>query len=88
MVLNDFAKLQKDYSDLSPDALLKEYYSITEEGLDSEDIDLLMLEDFIFDEEIHEPTEIKKIKLAKKKEIAKAKKFLRQTTARDIQTAP
>ena len=73
----DYAKLQKDFSDLSPDALLKEYYSITEEGLDSEDIDLLM-EDFIFDEEIHEPTEIKKIKLAKKKEIAKAKKFLRQ----------
>jgi hypothetical protein len=74
---NDFAKLQKDYTDLSPDALLKEYYSITEEGLDSEDIDLLM-EDFDFDEEIHEPTEIKKIKLAKKKEIAKAKKFLKQ----------
>jgi hypothetical protein len=74
---NDFAKLQKDYTDLSPDALLREYYSITEEGLDSEDIDLLM-EDFYFDEEIHEPTEIKKIKLAKKKEIAKAKKFLKQ----------
>jgi hypothetical protein len=74
---NDFARLQKDYTDLSPDALLKEYYSITEEGLDSEDIDLLM-EDFDFDEEIHEPTEIKKIKLAKKKEIAKAKKFLKQ----------
>jgi len=74
---NDFAKLQRDYSDLSPDALLREFYSITEEGLDSEDIDLLM-EDFVFDEEIHEPTEIKKIKLAKKKEIAKAKKFLKQ----------
>ena len=73
----DFAKLQKDYTDLGPDALLREYYSITEEGLDSEDIDLLM-EDFVFDEEIHEPTEIKKIKLAKKKEIAKAKKFLKQ----------
>ena len=26
---NDFAKLQKDYTDLSPDALLREYYSIT-----------------------------------------------------------
>jgi len=74
---NDFAKLQRDYTDLSPDALLREYYSITEEGLDSEDIDLLM-EDFVFDEEIHEPTEIKKIKLAKKKEIAKAKRFLKQ----------
>ena len=74
---NDFAKLQKDYSDFSPDALLKEYYTITEEGLDPEDIDSIM-EDFNFDEEIHEPNEIKKIKLAKKKEIAKAKKFLKQ----------
>ena len=74
---NDFAKLQKDYTDLSPDALLREYYSITEEGLDPEDIDMLM-EDFVYDEEVHEPNEIKKIKLAKKKEIAKAKKFLRQ----------
>ena len=35
----DYAKLQKDFSDLSPDALLKEYYSMTEEGLDPEDID-------------------------------------------------
>ncbi len=73
----DYAKLQKDFSDLSPDALLKEYYSITEEGLDPEDIDD-MLEEFKVDEDIHEPTDIKKIKLAKKKEIAKAKKFLRQ----------
>jgi len=73
----DFAKLQKDYTDLSPDALLREYYSITEEGLDAEDIESIM-EDFMYDEEIHEPVEIKKIKLAKKKEIAKAKKFLKQ----------
>jgi len=57
--------------------LLREYYSITEEGLDSEDIDLLM-EDFVYDEEVHEVSEIKKIKLAKKKEIAKAKKFLKE----------
>jgi hypothetical protein len=57
--------------------LLREYYSITEEGLDSEDIDMLM-EDFVYDEEVHEPNEIKKIKLAKKKEIAKAKRFLKQ----------
>ena len=73
----DYAKLQKDFSDLSPDALLREYYTITEEGLDSEDIDDMM-DEFTIDEEIHEPTDIKKIKLAKKKEIAKAKKFLRQ----------
>ena len=69
--------MQKDYSDLSPDALLREYYTITEEGLDPEDIDDMM-DEFTIDEEIHEASDIKKIKLAKKKEIAKAKKFLRQ----------
>ena len=69
--------MQKDYSDLSPDALLREYYTITEEGLDPEDIDD-MLDEFTIDEEIHESSDIKKLKLAKKKEIAKAKKFLRQ----------
>ena len=75
--MNDYARLQQDYSDYSPDALLREYLTITEEGLDSDDIDSLM-EEFTFDEEVHEPAEIKKIKLAKKKEIAKAKKFLKQ----------
>jgi len=74
---DDYAKLQKDYTDLSPDALLREYYSITEEGLDSEDISAL-IEEFDYDEETHEPAEIKKLKLAKKKEIAKAKRFLKQ----------
>tara|TARA_R100001594_G_scaffold28169_2_gene53394 strand:- start:1234 stop:2421 length:1188 start_codon:yes stop_codon:yes gene_type:complete len=75
--MNDYARLQQDYSDYSPDALLREYLTITEEGLDSDDIDSLM-EEFTFDEEVHEPAEIKKIKLAKKKEIAKARKFLKQ----------
>lgn len=75
--IDDYAKLQKDYSDMDSDSLLREYYSITEEGLDADDIDMLM-EDFVYDEEINEPSEIKKIKLAKKKEIAKAKKFLRE----------
>ena len=74
---DDFAKLQKDYTDLSPDALLREYYSITEEGLDSDDISSL-LEEFDYSEETHEPSEIKKLKLAKKKEIAKAKRFLKE----------
>ena len=73
----DYARLQKDYSDFSSDALLREYYTITEEGLDPEDIDDMM-DEFTIDEEIHEASDIKKIKLAKKKEIAKAKKFLKQ----------
>ena len=74
--IGDYAKLQRDFSDLSPDALLREYYSVTEEGLDSEDIDMMM-DDFRYDEEVDEPNDIKNVKLAKKKEIAKAKKFFR-----------
>ena len=75
--ISDFVKLQRDYSDMNPDSLLREYYAITEEGLDSEDIDMMM-DDFKFDEEVDEPAHIKKLKLTKKKEIAKAKKFFRQ----------
>ena len=62
---------------MNPDSLLREYYSITEEGLDAEDIQMMM-DDFNYDEEVDEPAQIKKLKLAKKKEIAKAKKFFRQ----------
>ena len=37
-----------------------------EEGLDSEDIDMMM-DDFRYDEEVDEPNEIKKVKLARKR---------------------
>ena len=75
--LSDYVKLQKDYSDMNPDSLLKEYLTITEEGLDPEDIDSLM-EDYKFDEEVDEQSVIKKVKLAKKKIIAKAKRFFKE----------
>ena len=75
--IEDYVKLQRDFSSMNPDSLLKEYLTATEEGLDSEDIDSMM-EDYDVDEEIMEPAEIKKLKLAKKKIIAKAKKFFRE----------
>ena len=75
--IDDYAKLQADYSDYSPDSLLREYYTITEEGLDPEDIDSIM-EEFTYDTEHDDVSEVKKLKIAKKKEIAKAKKFFKQ----------
>ena len=75
--IEDYVKLQRDFSSMNPDSLLKEYLTATEEGLDSEDIDSMM-EDYDVDEEIMEPAEIKKSNLAKKKIIAKAKKFFRE----------
>ena len=75
--IGDYAKLQTDYSDYSPDSLLREYYTITEEGLDAEDIDSMM-EDFDYDTEVDDANQIKKLKIAKKKAIAKAKKFFKE----------
>tara|TARA_R110000824_G_scaffold367565_2_gene556762 strand:- start:1035 stop:2186 length:1152 start_codon:yes stop_codon:yes gene_type:complete len=75
--LEDYVKLQKDYSTMNPDSMLKEYLTLTEEGLDPEDIDSIM-EDYVYDEEVDEDSVIKKTKLAKKKVIAKAKKFFNE----------
>ena len=75
--IEDYVKLQRNFDDMNPDALLKEYLKATEEGLDSEDIDMLM-EDYSFDSDIDEESEIRKKKLAKKKMIAKAKSYFNQ----------
>ena len=76
--IEDYVRLQKDFSAMNPDALLREYLTITEgEGLDPEDIDSLM-EDFSYDEELDDESVFKKTKLAKKKTIAKAKKFFNE----------
>ena len=74
---SDFAKLQKNYDEMEPDTLLREYLSATEKGLDADDIEDLM-EDYQYDEDIDDDKSIKKIKLAKKKTIAKAKDYFEQ----------
>jgi hypothetical protein len=73
--IDDFAKLQKDYDSLDADSLLADYYSIQEEGLDAIDIQDVLEDKFGFDEDTEEPKDIKRKKLAKKRELAKAKKF-------------
>ena len=76
--IQDFVKLQQDFSSMNPDSLLREYLTITEgEGLDPEDIDSLM-EDYESDEEMDDESVVKKTRLAKKKIIAKAKKFFNE----------
>lgn len=75
--IDDYVKLSKDFNELNPDTLLREYLSATEEGLDSEDIDMLM-EDYSYDEDLDDDADIKKIKIARKKTIAKAKKYFNE----------
>jgi len=73
--LEDYVKLNTDYSSLNEAQLIREYYETTKPHLDREDIELLM-EDFLYDEELDEPKEIRKAKIAFKEEAAKAKKHL------------
>tara|TARA_R110000851_G_scaffold275147_2_gene427791 strand:+ start:581 stop:1666 length:1086 start_codon:yes stop_codon:yes gene_type:complete len=71
---DDFAKLQVNHDEMDTDKLLRDYLLATEDGLDSEDIEMLM-EDYSFDEDLDDDSDIKKIKIARKKTIAKAKSY-------------
>ena len=77
--IEDYARLNRDYSQLSEDSLLREYYKNTKPHLDHEEISFIMEDSFTYDEEADEERAIKKKKLAYKEEIAKAKNFLEQT---------
>jgi len=76
--ISDFVKLQQDYDSMNPDSLIASYYSATEEGLDSEDIQYLMDDKFGFDEDLDDDKEKKKKQLAKKRELSKAKKYFKE----------
>jgi hypothetical protein len=67
--IDDFMKLSKDFNTLSPEKLLAEYYSATE------DINYMIEDRFGYDPDFDEEKDIKKKEIAKKKELAKAKKF-------------
>jgi hypothetical protein len=73
--VEDYVRLNADYSNINETALLKEYYKKNKPHLDSDDVDLI-LEDFTWDEDIHEEKEIRKKKLAFKEEVAKARNYL------------
>jgi len=74
--IEDYTRLNADYSQVDDVTLLKEYYKQTKSHLDSEEIDFLIEDNFSFDEEIDEERVVRKAKLAYKEEVAKAKGHL------------
>ena len=79
--IEDYTRLNADYSSIDDKTLIKEYYKKNKPYLDSEDLDLL-LEDFEYDEDIDEERDVRKKKLAFKEEVAKAKNFLEETKSK------
>ena len=77
--VEDYVRINADYSNVDNNTLLQEYYKRTRPHLDYDEISFLMEDNFKYDEEVDEEREIKKKKLAYKEEIAKAKNFLEET---------
>ena len=71
--IEDYVRLNHDYSNVNEKVLLNEYYKQTKPHLDKEEIDFLMEDNFSYDEELDEPRDIRKKKLAFKEEVAKAR---------------
>ena len=74
--LEDYVRLNADYSNVDNDTLLREYYKQTKSHLNSEEVNFLLEDNFEFDEELDEARDIRKKKLAYKEEVAKAKSHL------------
>jgi len=74
--VEDYVKLNKDYSDLNDNELLQEYLSQTKPHLSSEEINFLIEDNYTVDEEIDEQKDIRRKKLAYKEAVANAKKDL------------
>lgn len=74
--VEDYVRLNADYSNVDEDTLLREYYNKTKSHLDQEEINFVMEENFHYDEDLDDERDIKIKKLAKKEEIVKARSFL------------
>jgi len=83
--LNDYVKLNKDYSKMDNQTLLQEHYKQTKPHLSSEEIDFLMEDQFSYDEDIDDEKDIKRKKLALKEQVANAKTQLEENKSKYYQ---
>ena len=74
--INDYVKLNKDYSDMDNQTLLQEYYKQTKPHLNHDEISFMMDDQFSYEEDVDEEKIIKRKKLALKEQVANAKKHL------------
>ena len=76
--VEDYVRLNTDYTSINSEALLKEYYKKSRPHLDAEEIEFLMEDKFSYDEDEDDERDIRKKKLAFKEEVAKARTFLEE----------
>ena len=71
--IEDFVRLNRDLDGYDENKLLAEYYKDSNPHLDDEDIEFELENKYAFDDEYDDESEVKKRKIAKKQELAKAK---------------
>jgi hypothetical protein len=74
--VEDYVRLNQDYSNFDDNAILKEYYKQTKKHLTDEEISFLMEDSFSYDETEDDEREIKRKKLALKEQVASARSHL------------
>jgi len=74
--INDYVRLNQDYTKLDDNDVLYEYYKQTKPHLTNEEINFLMEDTFQIDEEEDTDREIKRKKLALKEQVANARAHL------------
>jgi len=74
--LEDYVRLNQDYSSYDDMTVLREYYKQTKKHLTDDEITFLIDDSFSYDEEVDEEREIRKKKIALKEQVANAKSHL------------
>tara|TARA_Y200000002_G_scaffold87571_1_gene69897 strand:+ start:14322 stop:15596 length:1275 start_codon:yes stop_codon:yes gene_type:complete len=74
--VQDYARLNADYTNVNNDVLLHEYYKQAKPHLNAEERNFIIEDSFQYDSEIDDERDVKKKKLAYKEEVAKAKNYL------------
>lgn len=74
--LEDYVRLNTDYSQLNEDQLLREYYQSSNPHLDDEDIAFMLEDKFSYDEELDDEREVRRKKVERKQALANAKNYL------------
>ena len=74
--LEDYVRLNQDFSSYDDMTVLREYYKQTKSHLTDDEISFLIEDSFSYDEDEDEAREIKKKKIALKEQVANAKRHL------------
>ena len=74
--LEDYVKLNQDYSKYDDMSMLREYYKQTKSHLTDDEISFLIEDSFKYDEDVDEERDVKRKKLAFKEQVANAKNHM------------